>query len=569
MKIAEDESMIGELILNLPDIFQKDAGCLRREFVISRLATQIRASMIASENGQQLLSPECTRTTIWVLRFSRHLIEKAWGLTLDTRDDEGGEEEDAACFPIQMLLNENGMTALCVDLIAPGIDDEAKNEAINLLTALLFREGGNINIQETIFKHLHEQSSSNFFAEIFCHLASTVDWVTTENEEKVFDLSCIFKLLRFLQLSMEGHYLKIQDIYREQTGKLISSMNMLDKLVELLDAVTRRPSRSASKVAFAVLSVILESLQGPALRNQEFYVNETKLQRIINHCLRRHPQNDQVEEEELKVKFSSVKILQALFEGRKIGDELCQKIVEVADLEVLASKVDDVSIAQDYSSIEEEMLFHTLPGGGRSNMLSKFDEHANLKRSLEMHVLVLLRTFIEYCPCLTHDISVKNVIGLIDKHVRSVEIVWQGSCMRRFMYIPARLNLLVGDATKKSILRSINILNDDKKLLDFMFEVDNLFDELKWQVCLLEVGLNGIFCRDTKNKAHWFLFGLALLLNLLFLLSYEYRSSAECVGRDTPSFMNSYLIQSPSRNSLHSESTYSEQVPCPSRLIAE
>ena len=77
------------------------------------------------------------------------MIEVKWGMSIDERDD-GGEEQDIAAAGIMTILNECGATSLCVDLIANGIEIPLQAEAIKLLVALLFKEGGAFDVQKSI-----------------------------------------------------------------------------------------------------------------------------------------------------------------------------------------------------------------------------------------------------------------------------------------------------------------------------------------------------------------------------------------------------------------------------------
>ena len=66
-------------------------------------------------------------------------------MMIDDRDEFGSEKDLAAT--LHALLNNNGVTALCLDLISMGIQDDVKIEAIKLLIAMLFKEGGNEAVQ--------------------------------------------------------------------------------------------------------------------------------------------------------------------------------------------------------------------------------------------------------------------------------------------------------------------------------------------------------------------------------------------------------------------------------------
>jgi len=94
------------------------------------------------------------------------MIESKWGMSVADRGLRGGPKEDCAAYATQLLLNDNNVTALCLDLIAEGIDEDLKIEAINTLVALLYREGGNELVQNSIYCHHDSVDSSPFFVEV-------------------------------------------------------------------------------------------------------------------------------------------------------------------------------------------------------------------------------------------------------------------------------------------------------------------------------------------------------------------------------------------------------------------
>ena len=76
-------------------------------------------------------------------------------------------------------LNACGATVLCLELIAPGIDREVTVEAIKLCVALLFKEGGALAVQKTIFGHLNKGGTDYFFKqcrEILTELTEHHKW---------------------------------------------------------------------------------------------------------------------------------------------------------------------------------------------------------------------------------------------------------------------------------------------------------------------------------------------------------------------------------------------------------
>jgi hypothetical protein len=197
-------------------------GDLRKDFLIEKLVAHIRGSMHAEHAGSVHLDPECTTTTAWIVKFLRALIEKRWNMTIDERDDDGGETEDKAAAETQTMLNMHGVTALCIDLIAPGIQSDVRIEAIKLLIALLFKEGGHHETQETIYSHLAGKDSTLFFKAVDGIFKGMTEWQQSEAaransiedvDEEESEESMIVKCL---QLMSEGHFKPNQQIMLTQ-----------------------------------------------------------------------------------------------------------------------------------------------------------------------------------------------------------------------------------------------------------------------------------------------------------------------------------------------------------------
>ena len=52
-------------------------------------------------------------------QFFLRMIEAKWGMTVAERDARRyDDEEDGAAFETQLFLNDNGVTVLCLDVLA-------------------------------------------------------------------------------------------------------------------------------------------------------------------------------------------------------------------------------------------------------------------------------------------------------------------------------------------------------------------------------------------------------------------------------------------------------------------
>jgi hypothetical protein len=66
----------------------------------------IRESIRLVKHGEETtkyITPDTTATDIWVLRTLRTMVENRWGMTINERDEEGGEEQDEAVVELMQV----------------------------------------------------------------------------------------------------------------------------------------------------------------------------------------------------------------------------------------------------------------------------------------------------------------------------------------------------------------------------------------------------------------------------------------------------------------------------------
>jgi len=162
-----------------------------------------------------------------------------------------------------------------MDLIADGIEEKLQLEAIKLGVALLFKEGGALEVQEIMHTHLTTTDSELFFKQVRLTLQQLQAWhvwnhiiiLPAGESPKPPDEILI---VRFLQLMCEGHYLPNQDIMREQLHNHVS-FNLLDDFVNYLNALSRILCRTSTNAAIRLTATILEVIQGKQTKPLFFY----------------------------------------------------------------------------------------------------------------------------------------------------------------------------------------------------------------------------------------------------------------------------------------------------------
>jgi hypothetical protein len=134
-----------------------------------------------------------------------------------------------------------------------------------LAVAMLFKEGGAIEIQSLVNKYLRTTDSFLLFKQMRITIKKMMAWhefngVFTVEEGQDVKLMDEVIILRFMQLMCEGHYLPNQDLLREQPSNS-QQFNLLDDYVQFLNCLSRLHCRTSTTAAIALANVILEVIQ--------------------------------------------------------------------------------------------------------------------------------------------------------------------------------------------------------------------------------------------------------------------------------------------------------------------
>ena len=506
---AQSQEFIG-VIETLPFLSEDVQSDLRYEALIIKLVNHVRDSLVVEDNEKHL-NNRCSQTTTWIIRAFRTMIENKWGMSIYERDDDGGEEQDEACADVVKALNDFGATELCLDLISIGIDEALQLECVKLCVAMLFKEGGSLDVQITMNEHLQSTNSYTFFKQMQISIQKLIDWhewneVITLEEGEDPDLPEEIIIIRFLQLMSEGHYQPNQDIVREQPLNE-KSVNLLDYFVNYMTSLSRLRCRTSTQAGIAVANTVLEVIQGPCQLNQEFFVVNTELIETINRLLRAsiEPGSDCDEGEEFELKKTCIDILQGVLEGQASQKTVYERVLSVLHLDIV------------------QMLFQADEDNDDENAIS-----------LRTEALVLLQMFCDYDESLRKQLS-----GLDDTkgvEVAYVEIFWRGELQRRFFHVPDIMKDLA-KPSKDNVVECIDRSNPENKLQDLVTRSHDLYKEIKHQQVLKEWNISGLFSRSNQNTATWIQFYLALLINLLLLVYY----TAESGEPELPSGVNAVV----------------------------
>jgi hypothetical protein len=500
---------------------QTSTSTIRYEVLLKKFVDHIKGGIQidARSSGQEkILSPEWTKTSIWVIKMFRTMIESAWGMTIYERDDDGGEEQDVASAFVTDTLNKCGATALCLDLISNGIDQGLILEAIKLLVAMLFKEGGAEEVQKTIYTHLKSTDSDYFFRQlrsVFNRLISWHEWKGADSVDEhgnEVELPEEIISIRFIQLMCEGHYTPNQDILREQSGKF-TSVNLLDDMVSYMISLGKISCPSSTKAALAVGGCILEVIQGPCEGNQDHFALHTSLMEALNNQMRSRAEFENCDKgSEVELKKTVVDIFQGLLEGQGRRVAVYERVLSVIHLDIiqLMCNID----CEDSKAVE----------------VDEDEDIRELETDLQTESLVLLQMLCDFRPSLQDELEViriakgssgtKSSITIGEANVASVEIMWRGELQRRFFNIPSICGEFSGDQRSK-FMDTVERSSHEKKILDMYKKTKEIYIELLHGEMLTGIQLNKLFNRKNQNIATWITFSLCCAINIMFVVYYD------------------------------------------------
>jgi hypothetical protein len=515
-QVEQENFAFIDILEQLPRISDPVEADIRYETLIRKLISHIRDNITVTET-RKYMDVRVTKTSTWIIKAFRNMIENRMGMSIYERDDEGGQEQDIAAAPVVNALNSCGATALCLDLIADGIDEKLQLEAIRLGVGLLFKEGGALEVQQLMNDHLNKTNSELFFKQVRLTLQKLQAWHTWHQViilEEGQDPKPPDEILivRFLQLMCEGHFLPNQDILREQPNNR-TTYNLLDDFVNYLNCLSRIPCRTSTTAAIRTAATILEVIQGPCDGNQAHFALNTELIETLNRINRAKMVNDCVEDEEIELKKTSIDIFQGLLEGQGEKSQVYERVLSVVHLDIIQMMSKGIGITGDV--VEE---------------LNNEGNDSEEKIILQTECVVLLQMLCNFKPSLYEELGIsQNIEDIVGSGTAMIEVIWRGDIHRRFFHVPNICSFLA-KSSKDALVENVNRTNSENKLIDFLHRSHDLYREVKHQQLLTEMGLSRVFSRENQNRATWITFYLALLINILFVAFYDASSGTPAVN---------------------------------------
>jgi hypothetical protein len=510
---------------SIPRVNDPMVSDVRFEPLVKKLTTHFR-SMIHKSPFNRSLDDDSIETCGWILKAFRYMVESELHFTCDDIHDVDHltTSESAELNSLRKIFNENGVINLCMDLIAVGIDHTIYIEAIKLLIALLYNGGGNIQLQQTIYRYLVATDSYQFFDLVKEMLENLKAWSAKENEHINYghypiEKSAIYKIpddfivLYLLQSFCEGSFIPIRDQIREQRGnsKLV---NILDLLASYVGVLSRTENICNAYLATTVLTTILRLVQGPSKGNQDQFVLHTELLISLNRVIRdtrpkaQRSSNDLKDFQE-KLKESIVDVLRGILEGHYETSLVYDRVSTTIDINVLHLLIFPQS---------ESLLLNNNPKSLQEETQSVTQvKHSNILTGSQAKYLVLIK---HMSKAIDEGFQGEERINSLKQNITSVEVVFEQQVHIVYFHIPD----FIRDISMESKNKVIDIVNDNTtgsrelKLADFIQQCKKLYRESVHQQFLKRYGLAQLWA--VKYGLSRFMFVNAFVINIILLLYY-------------------------------------------------
>ena len=487
----------------LPSVRDHVESDVRLETFLARISSHV-CSCINRSSSTMTLDKLTVDTTLWLVETWTMIIYKDIGVGVDML-------VDPLKFIVphtstyQTIMNDYGITVLCLNLVSVGIDSELSIAALKLLIALLAKSGGHKSVQDTIHDYLKNTDSTLFFELLRELIEQQMVWCQREadlcrdaagnDEERVGSTTLPESavVLKFIHSVCEGGHIGNKNLMREQAGNA-RWVNVLDAISAYADLLSRLENHVCTCMGIRVMHTAIGLMQGPCRSNQEHFVLHTNLLSALNRIMRSSQcQIGYCEEwsQDLQIlKEFVVDVLMASIEGHFDGSVVLERVQLAMELNVL-----NVLIIP--SEIDES-----------GNMV----ELSNLTR-LQAKYLVFLQAL-----NLTEAEIPQNAKARLEQDVVSVEVVWDNMLYRHHFHLP-KIAQDITESSKLRLMEEVDLSSQELKLKDFLRIARDLHREALHHQMLKSYGISNIW--NYKGTLSWILLLNAFIVNLLMAIYYK------------------------------------------------
>lgn len=505
---------------------------VRFEPLIKKICSHFR-SMITRNSLSRSIEESSVEICIWFLRALRHLFENNLGVNCDELDGIDVEQvtETEKLKRLRAAYNENGVTYLCMDLIAVGIEHELCVEAMKMMVAMLLRKDGCPEIQRKVYFYLKETDSILFFELLKDLIENLKSWSIRENEAQLSNAKLRVQApedimsLYLIQFLCVGNALPNREQFREQ-GNNSRAINLLESLASYVGILSRTESLPNIYIAIVLLRSILRLVQGPCRGNQEQFVLHTELLISLNRIIRSARPTAQTLSplwmeclEELK--SGVIDVLKGITEGQSESSLTFDRVTTTIDfsvLHLLLMSNSDFENANSPEAMAAALQSSTVAdiGKGLTKAQAKY--------------LVLAKTMGRAVDHRQYNssLAVSGAQGidreaLQNEDICYVEVVWNQHPQIVYFHLPDFIKDISAESKDRALENVKDFASRELKLSDFVKQVKALFRESKHQQFLKLYGLSSLW--TVKYYLTRFMFANAVVLNALILVHYgtEYK----------------------------------------------
>ncbi|GBG32793.1 Inositol 1,4,5-trisphosphate receptor [Hondaea fermentalgiana] len=343
----------------------------------------------------------------------------------------------------------------------------------------------------------------------------------------------IVKVVRFLQLCMEGHFLDMQNLLREQGEAAVyrTSTNVLLLGVEHACLLTKSEevlaySREGTVQQLTkIFDFLIESMQGPCQANQDLLSNPINrvLETVKKVLLTNFTLSDTflheadlekiTEDDErdafliLELKAKAMRTLCAMLEGRQ-DTRVEESLLREIELSLVRARLVEIHRAIEFCTSRgrsEDSMLHLFEAA--TDALNIMVTLSDARRARGLHLMDMIKA------------DEEKAIAFFMEAIRSVEVLFQGSVHRCFYPKPKALSFLSHSA-RVSLMQDISVEDPDLRLREFLDNANSLLDEVS-QVQQLSEALPIQKLLMDLDKIRAIAFALSVWSNFLLLFSFS------------------------------------------------
>ena len=486
-----------EKIPLIADPVQSD---VRLEPFLLKITTHIR-TQIEKTSASSSLNKSVMTATVWLLRTLRFIIEKSLGCSIEQLCDPLHSRDSLEVGWFHDVFNATGVTFLCLDLIAIGIEVSISVEAAKMLSVLCAKPGGNIVVQKTIYRYLSETDSTLFFEQVkeilemqmlWCQRFAENEYYDTDQPDQTIRLPEAMVFLKMIHLMCDGNFVSTKLFLKEQEGNS-RFVNILDTIANFADVLSRLESHNCTQVTIRVVDSILGLLQGPSSTCQEHFVLHTDLLVALNRLMRSsRPSQDLSAQWRADIdvlKEYVIDVMRACIEGLPEGSVVVERVqtaieVNVLNVLIVPTRTDEFGVSVNVKELTR----------------------------LQAKYVVFLRTLndknAEMPP---------NALARIEEDTASIEVVWEQKLYRHYFHIPEIARDL-SQSSKGIIIEQMNCISQEFKLKDFIKHARDLYREAVHQQTLKSYGVSNVW--HFVGTLSWVMYANVIAMNVLLTAYY-------------------------------------------------